>query len=162
MTNGRTKSRKKYSISNSSEIWSVILKRQVNVFITGDILYSGGLFLYIWHEYGEKLLGLSPRANYTDRATAACRRSWCQRLRIEGATWSVWRIPTAVRSRYFFFQVAPQLYSRGRADTVTDPLFLRKLVAPGIDPEPLDLWPGTLTTTPQRQQQQQQQRRQQQ
>jgi hypothetical protein len=34
-----------------------------------------------------KLHGLSPRANYTDRATAACRRSDCQRLRIEGATW---------------------------------------------------------------------------
>jgi hypothetical protein len=36
-----------------------------------------------------KLHGLSPRANYTDRATAACRRSDCQLLRIEGATWSV-------------------------------------------------------------------------
>jgi hypothetical protein len=34
------------------------------------------------------LHGLSPRANYTDRATAACRRSDCQLLRIEGATWS--------------------------------------------------------------------------
>jgi hypothetical protein len=34
------------------------------------------------------LRGLSPQANYTDRATAACRRSQCQRLRIEGATWS--------------------------------------------------------------------------
>jgi hypothetical protein len=32
-----------------------------------------------------KLHGLSPRANYTDRA---CRRSDCQLLRIEGATWS--------------------------------------------------------------------------
>jgi hypothetical protein len=28
----------------------------------------------------------SPRANYTDRATAACRRSDCQLLQIEGAT----------------------------------------------------------------------------
>jgi hypothetical protein len=36
----------------------------------------------------EKLHGLSPRANYTDRATAACRRSDCQLVRIEGATWS--------------------------------------------------------------------------
>jgi hypothetical protein len=36
----------------------------------------------------KKLHGLSPRANYTDRATAACRRSECQRLWIEGATWS--------------------------------------------------------------------------
>jgi hypothetical protein len=26
------------------------------------------------------------------------------------------------RSRYFFFQVAAQLYSRGRVDPVTDPL----------------------------------------
>jgi hypothetical protein len=35
-----------------------------------------------------KLQGLSPRANYTDRATAACRRSNYQLVRIEGATWS--------------------------------------------------------------------------
>jgi hypothetical protein len=45
-----------------------------------------------------KLHGLSPQANYTDRATAACRRSDCQLLRIKGATWSAWRIPTAVFS----------------------------------------------------------------
>jgi hypothetical protein len=42
--------------------------------------------------YGEKqktkLHGLSPRSNYTDRAKAACRRSDCQLLRTEGATWS--------------------------------------------------------------------------
>jgi hypothetical protein len=44
----------------------------------------------------KKLHGLSPRANYTDRATAACQRSDCQLLRIEGATWSAWQIPTAV------------------------------------------------------------------
>jgi hypothetical protein len=36
----------------------------------------------------KKLHGLSPRANYTYRATAACRRSDCQLVRIEGATWS--------------------------------------------------------------------------
>jgi hypothetical protein len=48
----------------------------------------------------KKLHGLSPRANYTDRATAACRRSDCQFLRIEGATWSAWRIPTAVFSLF--------------------------------------------------------------
>jgi hypothetical protein len=46
----------------------------------------------------KKLHGLSPRANNTDRATAACRRSDCQLLRIESATWSAWRIPTAVFS----------------------------------------------------------------
>jgi hypothetical protein len=36
----------------------------------------------------KKLHGLSPRANYTDRATAAYGRSDCQLLRIEGAKWS--------------------------------------------------------------------------
>jgi hypothetical protein len=35
-----------------------------------------------------KLHGLNLRSNYTDRATTACRRSNCQLLRIEGATWS--------------------------------------------------------------------------
>jgi hypothetical protein len=30
------------------------------------------------------------------------------------------------RSRYFFFQIAPQLYSRGSVDPVPDPLLLRK------------------------------------
>jgi hypothetical protein len=45
-----------------------------------------------------KLHGLSPQANYTDRTIAACQRSDCQLLRIEGATWSTWQIPTAVFS----------------------------------------------------------------
>jgi hypothetical protein len=35
------------------------------------------------------------------------------------------------RSRYFFFQVAPQLYSRGWVDPVTDPLLLRKSSSAG-------------------------------
>jgi hypothetical protein len=34
-----------------------------------------------------ELRGLSPLANYTDRGTAACRRSWWQILQVEGATW---------------------------------------------------------------------------
>jgi hypothetical protein len=33
-----------------------------------------------------KLHGLNPRANYSDRATAACWRSLCQFLRIEGCS----------------------------------------------------------------------------
>jgi hypothetical protein len=37
------------------------------------------------------------------------------------------RIPGFLdRSRYFFFQIAPQLYSRGRVDPVPDPLLIRK------------------------------------
>jgi hypothetical protein len=42
-----------------------------------------------WETIREKKLhGLNPRVNYIDRATAACRRSDCQLLRIKGATWS--------------------------------------------------------------------------
>ena len=37
-----------------------------------------------WYYEKKKLRGLSPRANYTDRAAAAGRRSWCQLLRVEG------------------------------------------------------------------------------
>jgi hypothetical protein len=46
----------------------------------------------------KKLHSLSPRANYTDRATATCRRSDCQLLRIKSATWSAWWVPTVVFS----------------------------------------------------------------
>jgi hypothetical protein len=40
-----------------------------------------------------KLCGLSPRANYTDHH--------CQIFRIDGAVWSVWRIPTVVFSVFY-------------------------------------------------------------
>jgi hypothetical protein len=71
-------------------------------------------------------VAFSTQANYTDRATAACRRILCQLLRIEGVAWSAQRIPTAVnlgfldRSNYFSIQVAPQLSSRGWVDPVPD------------------------------------------
>jgi hypothetical protein len=97
-------------------------------------LYTGSTFLRLettlqWaalcmnSSIKKKLYGLSPRANYTDRATAACRRSDCQILRIEGATWSVWRIPRPYswfsrKEPLLFYQVAPQLYSRGWVDPV--------------------------------------------
>jgi hypothetical protein len=42
-----------------------------------------GLFKKILH-------GLSPRSNYTDRATAACRRSDCQLLQIEAYCTDIW------------------------------------------------------------------------
>jgi hypothetical protein len=48
-----------------------------------------------------------------------------------------------------FYQVAPQLYSRGWVDPVPDPL-LFFLVVPRIEPGPPDLLPRTLTTRPQR------------
>jgi hypothetical protein len=53
-----------------------------------------------------KLCGFSLQANYTDRATAVCRRS--ANFSVEGVAWSAQRIPTAInfgfldRCRYFF------------------------------------------------------------
>jgi hypothetical protein len=92
-----------------------------------------------------KLRGLSPRTKYTDRAIAACGRSYCQRLRITGfqvvgVTDPYGRILDFLdRIRYFFFQVALQLYSRGSVDPVPDPLLLRNLVTPRIEHGPLPL-----------------------
>jgi hypothetical protein len=65
-----------------------------------------------------KLHGLSPRANYTVRANAACHRSDCQLLRIEGThvvsvTDSYGRILFYRQEPLLFYQAAPQLYSRG-------------------------------------------------
>jgi hypothetical protein len=42
------------------------------------------------------------------------------------------------RSRYFLFQVAPQLYSRGWVDSVPDPLFLGK--PDSVGKRTRDLW----------------------
>jgi hypothetical protein len=99
----------------------------------------GDVLIFNWYtrdrvhnKLNTKLHGVSPRANYSDRATAACRRSDCQLLRIEGChvvsvTHPYGRILGFLdRSRYFFFQVALQLYSRGWVDSVPDPLLLRK------------------------------------
>jgi hypothetical protein len=66
----------------------------------------------------KKLSGLSPRANYNDRATSACRRSWCQVVSMADPYRRMLDFPD--RSRYLFFHVAAQLYSRGSMDTVPD------------------------------------------
>jgi hypothetical protein len=83
--------RRRSIILHVNEFWSLF-----TVTITGvselDCLASNCL------KQTNKLHGLSPRANYTDWATGSCRRSDCQRLRRECATWSAWWIPTAVFS----------------------------------------------------------------
>jgi hypothetical protein len=38
-----------------------------------------------------------------------------------------------------FYQAAPQLYSRGWVDPVPDPLLLRNVLAPEIEPGPVDM-----------------------
>jgi hypothetical protein len=71
-------------------------------------------FISMYINIKKKLRGLSPQANYTDRATATVGEV-VPTLQVEGVTWSVQWISTAVNlvfldwSRYFFFLVAPQL-----------------------------------------------------
>jgi hypothetical protein len=96
-------------------------------------------------------VAFSSQANYTDRATVACRRSYCQLFQIEGVAWSAQRIPGRYfgfldRSRYFFIQIAPQLSSRGWVDPIPDPLLLRKSGSAGNRTRDLwicsqELWP---------------------
>jgi hypothetical protein len=76
-------------------IWPFFIIKLWNKYWSIDQLWRFNLHTFT---YKLKLHGLSPRANYTDRATAASRRSGCQILRMKGATWSAWRIPTAVFS----------------------------------------------------------------
>jgi hypothetical protein len=84
------------------------------------------------------LRGLSPRANYTDRATAACWRSQCQLFRIEecrvvSVTDPYGRnIGFLDRSRYLFFQVAEWIPFQTH-------YFCKNLVAPRIESGPLDV-----------------------
>jgi hypothetical protein len=66
------------------------------------LIYQWSINMPNWNTKTKtKLRGLSPWVNYTDRATTACRRSDCQLLRKKGATWSAWRIPTAVFSVFW-------------------------------------------------------------
>jgi hypothetical protein len=56
------------------------------------------------------------------------------------------------RSRYFFFQVAPlNCTQKAEWTPFQTHHFSENVVAPGIEPGPLDLQPGTLTNRPQSQ-----------
>jgi hypothetical protein len=81
-----------------------------------------------------KLHGFSPQENYTDRATAACRRSCCQFLRIECVAWSAQRIPTAVN---LGFPDPEPLIFHSSSSSIILPFqthhFSENLVAPGIE-----------------------------
>jgi hypothetical protein len=75
-----------------------------------------------------KLCGISSRANYTDRLLSVMLvQAFADRgCHMVSVTDTYDRILGFLdRSRYFFFQVAPELFSRGWVDPVPDPL-LRK------------------------------------
>jgi hypothetical protein len=88
-------------------------------------------------------VALIPQANYTDWATANCRRNLVPTFADRGVSRGQrGGSPTAVnlsfldRSRYFFIQVAPHLFSQGLSGPRSRPTGIQKnLVAPVIEPE---------------------------
>jgi hypothetical protein len=103
-----------------------------NCFVSEYTLLFHYFLLLLVFSNKKKLRGLSRRANYTDRATAACRRSQCQLLGIEGCCVVSTADPLQPYSRYsrpeelFFLSSSSSIVSRGWADPVPDPLLLRK------------------------------------
>ena len=129
-------------------------------------LYKGALHFYHFlpemdectvflKQHKTKLRGLSPRANYSDRAAAAGRRSQCQLLKLEGchvvsATDPHGRFNLCFldRSRYIFIQVIDltRLSGPRSRPTTTQKVWQRR----ESNRRPLYLQPETLTTRPER------------
>jgi hypothetical protein len=99
-----------------------------------------------------KLHGLSPRANYTDRATAAFRRSDCQLLRIDiNRSDPYSRILGFIDiAAIFLSRSSSVLLTRLNVPRSRPTTFFFILVVPGIEPRHPDQYPRTLTTSPQR------------
>jgi hypothetical protein len=126
-------SRSQY-VCSCSQLWVGVGHAGNGVALSVPELYRGG------GDQNAKLRGLSPLGNYTDRATVACRRRWCQFLRIEGATWLTWRIPTVVRTGAATLSSKCLLKCTHEAEwTPFQTHYLGNLVVPGIEPRPLDL-----------------------
>jgi hypothetical protein len=85
----------------------------------------------------KKLRGLSPRTNYTNLATLSATlvpilRRGCHVVSVTDPCGRI--LGFLDRSRYFFFQVSPQLYSRGEWTPFQAHYFSENLVAPEIEP----------------------------
>jgi hypothetical protein len=78
---------------------------QISQFIDTCDNINVSLLESVEHNYVHNSVACSQQANYTDRATAACRWSLCQPLRIEGVAWSAQRIPTAGAATFPFMKI---------------------------------------------------------
>jgi hypothetical protein len=113
------------------------------------------LFVFFWYMNQTKANSSahSPQANYTDWATATCRRNLEPTFADRGVSLGQrGGSPTVVnrsfldRSRYFLLQVAPHLCSRGWVSPVSDPQLIRKSDSTGNRTRDLcicnqELWP---------------------
>jgi hypothetical protein len=110
---------------------------------------------YYTIQYIKRLRGLSQRANCTDRASAACRRSWCS---LCGQKVSRGERNESPRPYSHISRTEPRLSSKYLLscthETEWTPFqthyFSKTLVVPETNSVSLDLWPGFLTTSPER------------
>jgi hypothetical protein len=91
-----------------------------NVADTGFLYSNEEKLLFILFTKETKFRGFIPQANYTDRVTAARRKSYCQLLRIEVLAWSAQRIPRVVNLG--FLAPEPRLFRGSRS-----PILLTRL-----------------------------------
>jgi hypothetical protein len=102
-----------------------------------EVLHKNNTDIYDGNTKKTKPRDMSPRANYTDRATHRLPAKLVPTFDDRGCHVVSVTDPYCHilgfldRSRYFFFQVAPQLYSRGWVDPVSGPLLLRKSFSAG-------------------------------
>jgi hypothetical protein len=101
--------------------------------IYGLFYYNGLILALISFYINKNSVAFSPQANYTDKETAASRRNLVPTFAVRGVSRdqrgespTVGNPSYLDRIRYFFFQLAPHLSSRGSVDPVPDPLLLRK------------------------------------
>jgi hypothetical protein len=103
-------------------------------------------------------VALSPRANYTDWATATCRRNLVPTFVDRGVSRgqrggysTVVNLSFLDRIRYFFFSNSSSFtLTRAEWTPFQTHCYSENLVAQRIEPGPLCQKPGTLTTRPQR------------
>jgi hypothetical protein len=103
-----------YDISCEHDGWATVL--------------SSRLIRLNMHSFKNKLRGLSPRAKYipTERPPFVGEVADRRRHVVIAAETLRPYFRFLDRSRYYFFQIPPQLYSQGWMDPVPDPLNLRK------------------------------------
>jgi hypothetical protein len=88
----------------------------------------------IFFIHKKKLRDLSLRKNYTERVSIFA-DTVCHAVSVTDPYGRI--LGFLDRSRYFFYQLAPQLYSRWTPFQTH--YFTENLVAPGIEPGPMDL-----------------------
>jgi hypothetical protein len=111
------------SICTASHINQISPRDELNYFSVMDVKYILLTYLTQWPEFASELHWPSNRRLSAKLVPTFADRG-CQEVSVTDPCGRIFGFLD--RSRYFFFQVAPQLYSRGWVDTVPDPLLLRK------------------------------------